>query len=377
MGNRVFITGMGLFTPLGIGVDNNWKSLICRDNVFTPYKIKKSSKEDELYVGAIKCKNQDSKYSTMVKTVLSEALYDKELLYDKRLGRTALIFGSSLGNATYMNKLIKKRESDMNLCEILPEYLAYSLAEEYLIQSQILVMNAACSSSSYAIGKAYQLIKDDIADKAYVVGVDAAVSEMGLTSFSALGVLSQDPYMRPFDVKHNGFILSEGAGALVLQKNPQRAYAEIIGFGSSCDSYHIVAPDPEGKGAVLAMQKALEDAKITPEDIDYINCHGTGTRLNDIAEYEALQKVFSKKVLASSTKAITGHLLGACGIVETIFSCLAINKKIVPGTANLECPIGKGNVILPKDDRKENISIVMNNTFAFGGQNASIILKKV
>ncbi|MFR3729242.1 beta-ketoacyl-[acyl-carrier-protein] synthase family protein [Lacrimispora sp.] len=384
MSNRVFITGMGMISPLGDSVDENWNSLIQRKNHFVPYQLLKGKgkRVEEFYVGRVSCSSERRKYSKLAEDALVQAIQDSGIVPEENQGRCALIIGSSIGNSEYMSQNTNDRHGRLQLDEVLPEVLAHELAEKYGVNSIVIVINSACSSASNAIGKAYRLIKNNQIDCAYVIGIDSVLSDLGLASFSALGVLSSDEAMRPFDVHHNGFILSEGSGALVLQREDcidishLKACTEIIGYGASCDAFHIVAPDTKGQGAALSMKRALEDAGIKSTDVDYINCHGTGTKLNDESEYHAMELIFNHPVYASSTKGMTGHLLGACGGVETIFSCLAIKNDLIPGTVNLKDPIKNNNILLLSENRKTKLKVVMNNTFAFGGQNASLLLKK-
>lgn len=383
MGNRVYITGKGLVSPLGNTVKENWMSILDARSNFSPYKIDNGKKAEQYYVGKVSDNLRNQIYSDMAEKVLNEALQSAGLDSKNNESRTVLIVGSSIGNTEYMFDSVKNKQKDLDLKEVFPEYLGYWLVEKYLNKSYVLTVNSACSSSTYAIGKGYQLIKDGEADIAYILGIDTALSEIGLKSFAALGVLAPEEVMRPFDVRHDGFILSEGAGCIILEsekmvnKSSKKVYGEIIGFGSSCDAYHIVAPDPTGNGAKIAMQKALKDAKISCCKIDYINCHGTGTKLNDESECNAMSSVFEEtKILASSTKSLTGHLLGACGVAETIICCLALNNDIIPGTANLSTPMKTESIEFLKKNRKVHIDIAMNNTFAFGGQNASLIIKR-
>uniref|UniRef100_UPI0004636E56 beta-ketoacyl-[acyl-carrier-protein] synthase family protein n=1 Tax=Clostridium sp. 12(A) TaxID=1163671 RepID=UPI0004636E56 len=384
MSNRVFITGMGMISPLGDDVEENWKNLIQRTNHFVPYQLfkGKGKKMEEFYVGRVSCSFEQEKYSKLAEDALVQAIKDSGINPEKNPGRCALIIGSSIGNSEYISQNTSDRYGKLNLDEVLPEVLAHKLADKYFVNSIVMVINSACSSASNAIGKAYRLIKNNRIDCAYVIGIDAVLSDIGLASFSALGVLSTDESMRPFDVHHNGFILSEGSGALILQREDHmkeehlNTCTEIIGYGSSCDAYHIVAPDIKGEGAALSMKKALKDAGIKSVEVDYINCHGTGTKLNDESEYNAMELVFNHSVYASSTKGMTGHLLGACGIIETIFSCLSMKHSLIPGTVNLRDPIKNNYIRLVSENLQTKLNVVMNNTFAFGGQNASLILKK-
>lgn len=382
MENRVFITGVGMISPLGNSVKENWKCIHENKSKFVAHKIQRGKKEEEYYVGRVNCYSEEYKYSYMAETVLQQAINDSGMYQEDENRNNALIIGSSLGNSEYISYVIRNHCCNLNLNELYSEALAYSLARKYSITSMVNVINSACSSSTHALGKAYCLIKSGLVDCAYVIGVDAALSDIGLTSFAALGVLSVENKMRPFDVRHNGFILSEGAGAIVLQSDKainisnRKYYGEIVGYGASCDAHHIVAPDPNGRGAELAMKRALEDAGLNSGDIDYVNCHGTGTKLNDESEYKAMEAVFNQEVFAGSTKSLTGHLLGACGIVETIFSCLSLKENMILGTANLSVPIKNGIIRLIRNNEKRDLNVIMNNTFAFGGQNASLIIKK-
>lgn len=374
---------MGLVSPLGYTVKENWISILNGKSNFSLYKINSGRKYEQFYVGKISDDSRNEIYSFMAEHVLREALQNAGLNNKKIEGKSVLIVGSSIGNTQYMFDSIKTGNSNANLKEIFPEYLGYWLAEKYLDRAYVLTVNSACSSSTYAIGKGYQLIKEGKADTVCILGIDAAISKIGLTSFAALGVLTPGDAMRPFDVRHDGFILSEGAGSIILEnekivkQRSKKVYGEIIGFGLSSDAYHIVAPDPKGGGAKLAMQNALRDANISYNKIDYINCHGTGTKLNDESECNAMDSIFEDvKIFASSTKSLTGHLLGACGVAETIICCLALDNSIIPGTVNLNTPMRTKNISFLTVNHKEHIDIAMNNTFAFGGQNASLILKK-
>jgi 3-oxoacyl-[acyl-carrier-protein] synthase II len=223
-------------------------------------------------------------------------------------------------------------------------------------------------------------------------GSEAALTRLGLASFCALKALSQrnnDPQhaSRPFDRDRDGFVLSEGAGVLVLEeyehakKRGAYIYAELLGFGMSCDGSHITAPEPSGKGACQAMNEAMRDANITPEQLSYINAHGTGTQLNDISETNAIKSVFKDqayKIPISSTKSHLGHLLGASGGVELIVSALAIKNSVIPPTINHENPDPECDLdYVPLTAREAQVNYAMSNSFGFGGHNASIVIGKI
>jgi len=250
----------------------------------------------------------------------------------------------------------------------------------------------ACASAATATGEAMRTIQRDEADIIITGGSEAALTPIGLASFCALKGLSlrnDEPTRasRPFDKDRDGFLLSEGAGVIVLEeleharRRGARIYAELIGYGSSGDGYHITAPDPEGRGAVLAMNRALRDAKAAPEDVHYINCHGTSTVLGDVAEVRAIKKTFGHYAMdglvISSTKSATGHLLGASGGVEIIAAAMTINRGVIPPTLNLEQPDEECDLdFVPLTPRQARIDTVLSNSFGFGGHNACLLIRR-
>ncbi len=248
----------------------------------------------------------------------------------------------------------------------------------------------ACSSSTHAIGEAYKTIKYGSEDVILAGGTESSICELGIAGFENMKALSQATDKNrasiPFDKERSGFVMGEGAAVLVLEdlehaiKRNAKIYAEVIGYGATSDAYHITSPAPNGEGGARAMKRAIEDAKIKPEQIDYINAHGTSTHLNDSFETQAIKTVLgnaSKSVLVSSTKGNTGHLLGATGALEAIFCTKAIEEGLVPPTINYkekdeECDLD----IVPNEVRYKELNIVMSNSLGFGGHNSSIILKK-
>jgi 3-oxoacyl-[acyl-carrier-protein] synthase II len=249
----------------------------------------------------------------------------------------------------------------------------------------------ACASGSHAIGDAFRILKHGYADVMVCGGTESCITYLGLGGFCALKALStrnDEPQeaSRPFDKERDGFVIAEGAGIVVLEteeharKRNAHIYAEMAGYGMSCDAYHITAPDPEGDGAARAMLEALKDAKNNPEDVDYINAHGTSTKLNDKIETQAIKKVlgaYAKKVMVSSTKSMTGHLLGAAGGVEFLACCLAIKDSIVPPTVNYEHPDPDCDLdYVPNIARKTHVDVCISNSLGFGGHNATLVVKK-
>lgn len=267
---------------------------------------------------------------------------------------------------------------------------AGNVAIELGLKGESMSIVTACASSTHAIGEAYKTIKHGYEDVVLAGGTEASICSIGIAGFENMKALSSSEDKTrasiPFDKERNGFVMGEGAGVLVLEelehakKRGAKIYAEVIGFGATTDAYHITSPAPDGMGAAKAMTRAIEDAGIKPEDINYINAHGTSTHLNDLTETMAVKAALgdaSKNVMVSSTKGNTGHLLGAAGAVETIICTKAINDGIVPPTINYkekdeECDLD----IVPNEPRKAALNIVMSNSLGFGGHNSSIILKK-
>mgnify|MGYP005803217495 CR=1 FL=1 len=268
---------------------------------------------------------------------------------------------------------------------------AGNVAIDLGLKGESISIVTACASSTNAIGEAYRTIQYGSEDVVFAGGTEAAICEMGIAGFENMKALctasDKTRASIPFDKERSGFVMGEGAGILVLEElehakaRGAKIYAELIGYGATSDSYHITSPSPDGEGAARAMKRAIEDAGILPEEIDYINAHGTSTNLNDVCETKAIKKALgekaSKKVMVSSTKGNIGHLLGAAGGVEAIFCAKAIEESIVPPTIHYqvkdeECDLD----IVPNEIRNQELKIVMSNSLGFGGHNATIILKK-
>jgi 3-oxoacyl-[acyl-carrier-protein] synthase II len=249
----------------------------------------------------------------------------------------------------------------------------------------------ACASGSHAIGDALRIIQRGDAEVMITGGTESAITHLGIGGFCALKALSSrndqpEKASRPFDAQRDGFVMAEGCGIAVLEsleharKRNARIYAELSGFGASCDAYHITAPDPDGHGACLAMKWALADSALNPEEVDYINAHGTSTKLNDKVETMAIKKALgshAKKVMVSSTKSMTGHLLGAAGGVEFLICCLAIRDNMIPPTINYEYPDPECDLdYVPNTSRKAGVDACISNSLGFGGHNATLVVKR-
>ena len=266
---------------------------------------------------------------------------------------------------------------------------AGNIAIEFGFKGESISILTACASSTHAIGEAYKTIKLGLEDVVIAGGAEAAICEVGIAGFENMKALSFETDKNrasiPFDKRRNGFVMGEGAGIVVLEelehakRRNAKIYGEIIGFGATTDAYHITSPCPDGEGGARAMQRALDDAKISANEVDYINAHGTSTHLNDLTETLAIKKVFGNNtdVMVSSTKGNTGHLLGAAGAVEAIICTKAMEEGIVPPNINYkekdeECDLN----LVVGDSIKENLNIVLSNSLGFGGHNACIAIKK-
>jgi 3-oxoacyl-[acyl-carrier-protein] synthase II len=273
---------------------------------------------------------------------------------------------------------------------LMPNASAGHVSMHFGFSGPNLCIATACAAGTHAVGEAYRWIKFGMADTAIAGGSEAALIEPTINGMARAMALSKNPdpekASRPFDRDRDGFVLSEGAGALILEEAEQaqargaHIYAEVAGYGLSADAYHIVAPHPEGVGAVAAMQMALQDAGEEPSTVDYINAHGTSTELNDLAETKAVKKLFGDhayKVPISSTKSMHGHLLGAAGALEAAIVCMAMEESLAPPTINYENPDEECDLdYVPNEARKMDIRVAMSNSFAFGGQNASLVLRR-
>ena len=412
MAKRVVITGMGLVTPLGCGVPKVWTSICNGESGIKSISGFESSCLKSRVAGQIDHKelldyfNDFRKYSKMDCFIrygiaaAEEAILDSGFLKTATLERCGTLIGSGIGGLSTINN------TAVNLCKtgpkrVSPFFIPSSIVN--LVSGQVSIRNglkgpissvtAACATGANAIADGYRMINMDEADVMVVGGSEAAVCEIGMSGFDAMKALSTkyndspESASRPWDSGRDGFVMSDGASVLVLEdyshaiRRGAKIYAEVLGYGLCSDAYHIAAPDPLGSGAESAMRNALKMSSLNPERIDYINAHSTSTVIGDRIEIQAIKRIFDSKLPpVSSTKSLTGHMLGAAGSAEAIFSILAIKSGILPPTMNLQ-EIDEqclGVDFIPNEARhSESVTHVMSNSFGFGGVNIAIVFAAI
>jgi 3-oxoacyl-[acyl-carrier-protein] synthase II len=410
---RVVVTGLGALTPIGNNVQEYWDGLISGKSGAAPIKQFDASKFKTLF--ACEVKNFDAEqfiekkearkldqFSQYAMVSAAEAMADSRLLESEpNLDRVGVIWGSGVGGLkTFQDEALNFHSGDGTpkfnpffIPKMIADIAAGHISIKYGLRGPNYVTVSACASSTNAIIDAFNLIRLGKADAFVTGGSEAAVNEMGIGGFNALKALSTrndspETASRPFDVDRDGFVLGEGAGALILEeyehalRRGAKIYAEVLGGGMSGDAYHMTAPHPEGIGARNVMISALEDASIRPEEVDYVNVHGTSTPLGDIAETKAILQVFGDhayKLNISSTKSMTGHLLGAAGAIEAIACVLSVQNDIVPPTINHftdDPEIDNRLNFTFNEAQKRTVDVALSNTFGFGGHNTSVIVRK-
>lgn len=411
MNRRVVVTGLGTVNALGSVVDQFWERLCAGESGIAPisafdttdYKVKFAGEvrnfQPDRWIDPHDAKRID-RFAQFAIGAAAIAVDDAGLDFTKEdPSACGVILGSGIGGLSEIEeqhtKLLSKgpgRVGVFMIPKLMVNAAAGQVAIRYGIKGPCSAIATACASSSNAIGDAYRLIQRGEADVIVTGGSEAAICPMGVSGFIALRALSTrndapQRASRPFDRDRDGFVLSEGAAVMTLediehaQKRGARIYAEVIGYGMSCDGYHITAPDPEGRGAAKAMSGALRDAKLNPDAIEYINAHGTSTPLGDEAETKAIKTVFgehARRVPVSSTKSQLGHLLGASGAIELLITILTLHRGAIPATINYENPDPACDLdYVPNTARTQSISRAMSNSFAFGGHNTSLIVSKL
>jgi 3-oxoacyl-[acyl-carrier-protein] synthase II len=410
---RIVLTGLGTVNPLAKDVPGFWQGLMdVRSGIdairrFDPSEftsriggeVKDFETVESDLVDPREAKRMDRFAQFAVQSSI-EAVADSGLDFDSEdRSRCGVMIGSGIGGLqeleTQHKRMLSKGPSRVSPFTV-PKLMVNAGSGNVSIVWKLMGPNTsvvtACASAANAIGEAMRCIQRGEADVIITGGSEAALTPIGLASFCALKGLStrnDDPARasRPFDKDRDGFLLSEGAGAVILetlehaQARDAKIYGELIGYGASGDGYHITAPDPEGRGASLAMRLALEDGQVNPEQVDYINTHGTSTELGDVAETRAIKKVFgdwaTSGLVVSSTKSCTGHLLGASGGVELIACAKALETGVLPATANLDNPEDGCDLdYVPNTPREKKIDVALSNSFGFGGHNACLLLKR-
>jgi len=410
---RVVVTGMGVLTPIGLTVQEFWDAMMNSKSgaatinsfdtsrVETKFACELKGFDPLLYIDKKTVKRLDP-YAQYALSAAAQAINDSGLdvanLSESEKAKIGVIFGSGIGGIQtfYKQSIINhtqgpSRISPFFIPMMIPDIAAGYISIQYGFRGPNYCIVSACATANNNIIDSYFMIREGIADVFVTGGSEASLNEIGIGGFNASRALSTrndspETASRPFDSTRDGFVMGEGGGALILEdlehaiKRNAKIYAEIIGVGLSADAHHITAPHPDGAGAVLAMEMAIRNSDIDAVDVGYVNMHGTSTPLGDIGETIAIKKVFgehAKKMNLSSTKSMTGHLLGAAGAVEAVASILAISNGVIPPTINFanpdpECDL---NYTFNKPQKRE-VNIALSNAFGFGGHNTSILFRK-
>jgi 3-oxoacyl-[acyl-carrier-protein] synthase II len=411
LGRRVVVTGMGLVIPTGTGVDTAWRN-VCEGKsgigLLTRFDTKGfetriagevKNFNPELYVDKKEIKKMDLFIHYAI-AAAKEALEDAQLaITPENSEQIGVIVGTGLGGLPTLERyhkiLLEKgpgRISPFFIPMLIANLASGQIAIQFGPKGPNTCVVTACATGAHCIGDAFRVIVYGDAEAMIAGGTEANITPLtvgGFNSMKALSTRNDEPEKacRPFEKNRDGFVVAEGAGILILEelqfalKRKARIYAELVGYGYTGDAYHITAPSPDGDGAVRCMRMALKDGGLKPKDVDHINAHGTSTPLNDLTETLAIKTVFgdhAKKVPISATKSMTGHLLGAAGSTEAIFTILAIRDGVLPPTINYEEPDPQCDLdYVPNVARRQPIRVAMSNAFGFGGTNATLVFKKV
>ena len=406
---RVVITGMGTVNPIGNTVAESWQAArdgVCGIGPITRYdtaemKVKLAGEVKNLdaegILGRRECKKMD-RFTQLALVAAEEAVKDSGLEPEKlNLDRCGVLCSSGIGGFETVGAAYERgtargfdAASPFMIPMIISNMAAGQMAIRYGFRGMCTCVVTACAGGTNAVGDAFRHIRDGYGEVMLCGGSEAAITPLAMGGFTSMKALSesQDPKRAsiPFDAERSGFVMGEGAGILVLEEleharaRGAKIYAEVIGYGANCDAYHITAPAPGGAGGAACMAQALADAGVTPEQVDYINAHGTSTPMNDACETAAIHITFGShagKLMVSSTKSMTGHLLGAAGAVEAIFTALALQEGFVPATIGYQVPDPACDLdIVPNEGRAADIRVAVSNSLGFGGHNAAIVLKK-
>lgn len=408
--NRVVITGLGVISPVGTGLETFWSNLtsgvsgVRRITRFDPtdYSTQIAAEVQDFdptkYIDKKEARRMD-RFTQFALAATSMAIQDAALdLEQVDRDRVGVIMGTGVGGIGTLEEQHKillnrgpGRVSPFFIPMMIANMGAGQIAITYGLRGCNVVTTSACASGNNAVGEAFRVLQRGQADVMLSGGCEASITPLavaGFCSMKAMSTRNEEPEKasRPFDAQRDGFVVGEGSAVLIMEtleharRRGARIYAEIVGYGASCDAYHIVAPDPEGKGAALAMNLALQDAQLAPEAVDYINAHGTSTPPGDNVETLAIKQVFGNaayRLAVSSTKSMTGHLLGAAGGLESVVCVMALHQGVIPPTINYEQPDPECDLdYVPNKARHTEVEVALSNSFGFGGHNATLMFKK-
>lgn len=414
MGRRVVITGIGALSPIGIGKEEFWHSLKTGKNGIgsityfdtSDYKaklaaeIKDFNAEDFISKKEVRRMDRFSQFAMSAAQIcVEDSGFDMDSLDEDERDRFAVMVTSGIGGLKTMEDNVEslvaggnRKVSPFTIPMMIPNIAAGQIAMRYNVHGAAQAVVTACASSVDAIGHALRMIRDGYADRILAGGSEAPIIPLGVAAFTNMTALSTsenpDRASIPFDAERNGFIMGEGAGMFFLetlesaQERGAHIYAELVGYGCTCDAYHITAPNPEGIYAAKAMQMAMKEANVSAEEVDYINAHGTSTPANDVMETLAIKKALgesvARKTAISSTKSMMGHTLGAAGALEGIVCALAIENNFIPPTINLDVPDPECDLdYVAKVGRDKEINVALSNSFGFGGHNSCVCFKRI
>jgi 3-oxoacyl-[acyl-carrier-protein] synthase II len=406
---RVVVTGLGAVSPLGIGVEETWERIIKGESGISRITKFDASGLPSQIAGEVKNFNPEefmpAKLVSRVDLFIQYAIASTEMaLTDSGLPKSELgdevgvIIGVGMGGVGLVEHYTRvldekgyRRVTPFFIPMIIPNMAAGQIAILYGAQGPNMAVCTACAAGNHAIGEAFRLIQEGKVKAMICGGTEALITPLTVAGFSVMKALSTrndepEKASRPFDAKRDGFVIAEGCGILILEEleiakaRGAKIYAEILGYGFNADAYHMTAPSPEGEGAAKCMELALKSASLKPQEVDYINAHGTSTPLNDVSETKAIKKVFGEhayKLMISSTKSMTGHLLGGAGGLEAVLTVKALETGIIPPTINYEEPDPECDLdYVPNQARRAEIKIALSNAFGFGGTNACLAFKK-
>jgi 3-oxoacyl-[acyl-carrier-protein] synthase II len=409
LNRRVVVTGLGLVTPLGTGVEKNWEALTAGRSGVGPITKFDASQFPVRFAGEVKDfipedwieKRDVKKMDPFIQYVYAAAhqamLQSKYTITDENADAFGVITGNGIGGLTTVEETHKgflaqgvRHLSPFFIPKLISNLGPGQISIRYGARGPTFATVSACASGSHAIGEAYRMIKLGLLDGAIVGGTEAAVTPLGVGGFIAMRALStrnEEPERasRPFDKERDGFVIAEGAAAMVIEERDAaiargaNILAEVCGYAANSDAHHITSPAPEGRIIAKCMQMCLEDSDLDLNEVDYINAHGTSTPQGDVAETQGIKRVFGEraaKIAVSSTKSMTGHTLGAAGAIESVYTVLAIERGLVPPTINQEHPDPECDLdFVPNRSRPAKLRIALNNSFGFGGTNTTLAFR--